>query len=339
MKQIYKITYPTGKIYIGKDSVGSFRYFGTPAITVVNEDFANLPKQQQMDYSVRKQILWESEDCSEKELLEKEVAFIREFQSNNPEIGYNRWPTYRLDQSDNNVGWRLGVDGCKDGWFYVASNGNDYQLGIVENISELFSKFTQIDEVLIDIPIGLWNDGYKPRACDVEARKKLKPRGSTVFPAPLRPCLFGASYTDACQISERLSGKKLSQQAYNIFEKIKQVDNYLLEHPEIRTIIKETHPEVGFCMLNAGQPLLSKKKDSLGLEERLELLTSTLGFAETVYHEAISHFKRKQLAKDDIVDALMCLAISMAPEVTRKTIPEKPEYDDSGIEMAIHYRV
>lgn len=26
MKQVYKTTYPTGKIYIGKDSIGSFRY-------------------------------------------------------------------------------------------------------------------------------------------------------------------------------------------------------------------------------------------------------------------------------------------------------------------------
>jgi predicted RNase H-like nuclease len=120
--------------------------------------------------------------------------------------------------------------------------------------------------------------------------------------------------------------------------KIKQVGNYFHEHPEIRTIIKETHPEVGFFMLNAGQPVLSKKKDSLGLEERLELLKSTLEFAETVYQEAITRFKRKQLAKDDIVDALMCLAISMASEASRKTIPEIPEYDDSGIEMAIHYR-
>jgi len=30
VKQVYKITYPTGKIYIGKDSVGSARYMGSP---------------------------------------------------------------------------------------------------------------------------------------------------------------------------------------------------------------------------------------------------------------------------------------------------------------------
>jgi hypothetical protein len=94
MKQIYKITYPTGKIYIGKDSVGSYRYFGSPDIDVVNADFANLPESVKKDYSVRKEILWESESCSESELAAKEVEFIRLNQSNNPDIGYNRWPKF-----------------------------------------------------------------------------------------------------------------------------------------------------------------------------------------------------------------------------------------------------
>lgn len=95
MKQIYKITYPTGKIYIGKDSVGSYRYYGSPDMDVVNNDFERLPEEVRKDYTVRKQILWESENCSEAELAEKEVEFIREHKSNNPKIGYNRWPKFR----------------------------------------------------------------------------------------------------------------------------------------------------------------------------------------------------------------------------------------------------
>jgi len=94
MKQIYMISYPTGKIYIGKDSVGSFRYFGSPDISVVNEDFASLPEAIQKNYSVRKQILWESLHCSEAELSQKEVEYIRKYQSNNPDVGYNRWPRW-----------------------------------------------------------------------------------------------------------------------------------------------------------------------------------------------------------------------------------------------------
>ena len=44
MKQVYKITYPTGKIFIGKDSVVSYRYFGSPDIATVNADFMLLNK-------------------------------------------------------------------------------------------------------------------------------------------------------------------------------------------------------------------------------------------------------------------------------------------------------
>jgi hypothetical protein len=95
VKQVYKITYPTGKIYVGKDSVGSFRYFGSPDIDIVNQDFANLPLLAQKKYCVFKEILWESEEATEEELSQKEIYFIRSFCSNNPDIGYNRFPPYK----------------------------------------------------------------------------------------------------------------------------------------------------------------------------------------------------------------------------------------------------
>ena len=94
MKQIYMITYPTGKIYIGKDSVGSHRYFGSPDMNVINDDFANLPEMMRKDYTVRKQILWESDNCSESELAQMEIEFIRKHKSNDPAVGYNRWPKF-----------------------------------------------------------------------------------------------------------------------------------------------------------------------------------------------------------------------------------------------------
>jgi len=101
MKQIYKITYPTGKIYIGKDSIGSHRYFGSPDMDLINKDFENLPEEVRKDYTVRKQILWESQDCSEAELAAKEVDFIRKYNSNDPEVGYNRWPKFNADHITN----------------------------------------------------------------------------------------------------------------------------------------------------------------------------------------------------------------------------------------------
>lgn len=95
MKQIYLVTYPTGKIYVGKDTIGSSRYFGSPDMSLVNADFQNLPEHVRKDYTVRKQILWECETATDAELSLKEVEFIRQYQSHNPSIGYNRWPRFK----------------------------------------------------------------------------------------------------------------------------------------------------------------------------------------------------------------------------------------------------
>jgi hypothetical protein len=97
MKQVYKITYPTGKIYIGKQSYASARYMGTPDIDIVNRDFAGLPDEMRRDYTIRKEILWESETATDAELSAKEVEMIRLHRSNDPAIGYNQWPKLRED--------------------------------------------------------------------------------------------------------------------------------------------------------------------------------------------------------------------------------------------------
>ena len=100
MKQIYKITYlATNKIYIGKLAYESFRYFGSPSKEVVDEDFRKLPIDQQKDYTVRKEILWESDECTDSELAAKEVELINSYQSNNPDIGYNRWPKFNTNNT------------------------------------------------------------------------------------------------------------------------------------------------------------------------------------------------------------------------------------------------
>lgn len=97
MKQVYKITYPTGKIYIGKDSIGSSRYMGSPDMNLVNADFETLPSQLRKDYTLRKEILWESDSATNAELSAKEVEMIRLHRSNDPTVGYKRWPRLSIN--------------------------------------------------------------------------------------------------------------------------------------------------------------------------------------------------------------------------------------------------
>jgi len=90
MKVIYKITYPNGKIYIGKDLTDTIGYFGSPDSKLIEKDFT---RKQRKDFKVRKEILFESEE--EKVINKKEVEFIRKYRSNNPAIGYNQWPKFK----------------------------------------------------------------------------------------------------------------------------------------------------------------------------------------------------------------------------------------------------
>jgi hypothetical protein len=63
-------------------------YFGSPSFDIA----ADFTPEQRRDLMIRKQILWESTDATEGEARAKEVQLIRELRSNDPEIGYNRWP-------------------------------------------------------------------------------------------------------------------------------------------------------------------------------------------------------------------------------------------------------
>ena len=92
MKIIYKITYPNGKIYIGKDLTNSINYFGSANSRLIEKDFTD---EERDDFTIRRQIIWKSEIASDKEVNEKEVEFIIKYNSNNPEIGYNQWPKFK----------------------------------------------------------------------------------------------------------------------------------------------------------------------------------------------------------------------------------------------------
>ncbi|RMH83496.1 GIY-YIG nuclease family protein [Pseudomonas sp. AOB-7] len=98
MKVVYKITYPNGKIYVGKDLTGTLNYFGSANSKLIESDFS---KEEMRDFTVRKQILWESDTATDQEVNMKEVEWIKALQSNNPAIGYNRWPKLASGNDDS----------------------------------------------------------------------------------------------------------------------------------------------------------------------------------------------------------------------------------------------
>lgn len=162
------------------------------------------------------------------------------------------------------TGWVLGIDGCPGGWIgALVSPAGDvewHRFGDAGAIIAVDASATGID-----IPIGLPRDG--PRDCDVAARRRLRPYGSRVFPAPLRAVLAADTYREACEISRRrhVAGKAPSRQTWNLVGKIREVDAVM--RPELQSRVIEVHPEVSFLALSGAGPLASKKS-ARGREQR-----------------------------------------------------------------------
>jgi predicted RNase H-like nuclease len=229
-----------------------------------------------------------------------------------------------------------GIDGCPSGWFYVGIDSKgDCQFGVLEKYSDigLFAKRAKL--TLVDIPIGLPSSGIPVRLCDIAARKAIKPRGSSVFPAPARAALLKHSYIEGSEANRQAVGKKLSTQSWAIVPKIREVDDYMRSQ-DFRGKVREMHPEVAFWALNGRKPLHFGKKTREGAEERLEILTRFLPFAEDCYEDALNTYKRKDVAADDILDALVGAVTAMHyPRI--KTLPENPARDEEGLAMEMVY--
>ena len=85
---VYRITFPNGKIYIGKDIGGvghALQYFGSWSSALVAADLTDL---QLRDFTLRKEIIFES--VSKEEVSRMEGELIVALRANDPEIGYNQ---------------------------------------------------------------------------------------------------------------------------------------------------------------------------------------------------------------------------------------------------------
>ena len=91
VKIIYKITYPNKKIYIGQDITDDINYFGSADGSLIEKDFT---RQQRRDFSIRKELLWETKTATRKQIDAKELEYINKYHSNNPLVGYNKRPKF-----------------------------------------------------------------------------------------------------------------------------------------------------------------------------------------------------------------------------------------------------
>lgn len=235
----------------------------------------------------------------------------------------------------------VGVDGCKGGWFTVMlKENNSYEVDFFENLKELYSSYGNASLILIDIPIGLTENGKEERCCDKEARNILgKKRGTSVFPAPsqLSLSIRNETYKEALETNKRLTGKGFSQQTWYIIPKIREVNQFMLEDISARLRIKEIHPEICFYALNIKNPMEHSKRTEKGLKERKQVLQSVFHLTNDIIDCAESKYKRNKVAKNDILDAMSAAVTAFLG--INGTIPKSPQFDSHGLPMEMLYHV
>lgn len=232
------------------------------------------------------------------------------------------------------------VDACKKGWFAVTLDRQDnWDIGIFKTIDALGSALQNAAAIFIDMPIGLPYD--EKRRCDTETRKILNRRASCVFPVPCRQALHARTYRQACRINQQVLGVKLTIQTWNISAKILEVDRFLRNNKPARRRFRESHPELCFWALAGGRTMAYSKKTVQGFAERYSVLAKNYPQTDGIVHRALDQFQRKDLARDDILDAL-ALAISAkmgSNSSSSRTVPLNPPLDKKGLPMQIAYAV
>ena len=231
-----------------------------------------------------------------------------------------------------------GVDSCRAGWLFVSLESHGpARWGVVQELGELVRCAGESDRVFVDIPIGL-PDGPAGRTCDRAARKKLGwPRMSSVFPAPARAVLGARDFEDAKQRSLEATGKKVSKQTFAIVPKICEVDALPHRDAKARRLVREIHPEVCFWALNGCKPMKHDKEKEAGFRERLGVLKRVHPTADREICAILNRFRRKEVARDDAVDAMVAAVTAAREAAELRTLPACPPPDSAGLPMEMVY--
>lgn len=233
----------------------------------------------------------------------------------------------------------VGVDWSNGSWLAVAFDREGYdRTHVFDEIGELWYHYEETAElILVDVPIGLIEEGSDGRACDKAARAVVGPRAPSVFTPPVREATRKRRYPAAKRVHERKTGGALSKQAFALSDSIAAVDDLVRNVPEARMAFRESHPEVCFRALSS-EPLDHSKKNAAGYAERMRALAGFDADAPPIVQAVAEETAGAAVAVDDVLDAVV-LAYSARPGPgALRTLPPEPPTDAKGLPMEIVYR-
>lgn len=245
--------------------------------------------------------------------------------------------------TDPGLRWYAGVDGCPAGWVVVLRDASDAEPPHAR-ICPTFAEILDLEEapviIAVDMPIGLAETAVRGgRPCEVEARRRLGERQSSVFSVPARAAVMQTDYRRACAVALEHSDppRKVSKQCFHLFPKIREID--ALMRPDLQERVFECHPELVFWALNGGAAMSLPKKvksrpNPAGLAERCDLLERH-GFARDFLEQKLGPVS--QVGADDLIDA--CALACAAARIDRGEavrLPADPPRDARGLRMEIN---
>ena len=230
-----------------------------------------------------------------------------------------------------------GVDGCKGGWLCVALDVTSTMSAFVaKDVQDLVERLPSDCRIGIDIPIGL--PATNSRQAELDARKVLGPRASSVFPVSLRVALDGATREAASDLQAAVHARRcrLSVQTWAIMPKIREMDSFLRAHRNLTKRVFEVHPEVSFCHWNGMQPLSASKKRAAGKLQRSALIDTIWPEERRRIETLLRTEFRGNWAMDDLYDAFA--ALWTAKRIVRgdaTAYPDTEATDAVGLPMRI----
>lgn len=208
----------------------------------------------------------------------------------------------------------MGIDAAgKHGWVGIVIDESGFVGARLGSLRELIDWAEPVGAIGVDIPIGHVPGGV--RRADVEARRFVGPRRSSVFAAPPTEALASGSYADANAEMVALGAPMLSRQAWALVPKMVEAAEVAAGDDRVH----EVHPEVSFCEL-AGEHLRWSKKSWNGLLLRRRLLAGAGIDVPDVIEEVDG------VVADDVVDAaVVAWSARRIATGAARTLPDPPE--------------
>lgn len=207
------------------------------------------------------------------------------------------------------------------GWVGVVIDGKGFVAASTGTLSDVLAWAEPVAAVGVDIPLG----GSGTRACDVEARRFVGPRSSSVFSAPALDAV-AATYQATNAALTEAGRPRLSRQAWALLPRMREAAEVAASD---RRLV-EIHPEVSFRAM-AGAPVDWPKKSWNGLALRRRLLCAH-GVVVPEHLPEVGN-----VAGDDLLDAAAVAWSARRRAVGEaSSLPALPERHN-GRDVAIWY--